>query len=380
MGVGLTRAAQAVELALRQLDPHAIVNRVDVLQLDQAWLLRRSAKHMLRLVERAPHKVAYQYEQFDRPPGERRFVLDDRFRLWRGSLRRRVGMHLMLKSFMPLLRSGHWDVIVNVDIFAGSIVTSLKQRGELSAMSFLIPTDFVAHRNQTTTYDHYCTATEEGAAYFVSLGVAAERIDVTGIPIHSGFSQVKDRAACLRSQGLRGDRPTVLQMAGGLGLGAVEKVFSALLAMPAPLEIVTVAGRNQELKRRLEKLPVPVRHHVQVLGFTDQVDELMRVAEVVVSKPGGLTAAEVLACGAALVIVDPLPGLETQNSDFLLENGAAIKNHHVETLPYQLTQLLGDRQRLASLKDNARRLAKPQAAFDVARRVLEKAQEMKRPP
>jgi processive 1,2-diacylglycerol beta-glucosyltransferase len=118
-------------------------------------------------------------------------------------------------------------------------------------------------------------------------------------------------------------------------------------------------------------MPRPERHQVSVLGFTDKMHELMSVADVVVTKPGGLTTSEALACGAALVVVNPIPGQESRNSDFLLENGAAIKVNHLATLGLKVSQLTTDRPRLARLKENARRLGRPQAAFDVARRALD---------
>ena len=118
---------------------------------------------------------------------------------------------------------------------------------------------------------------------------------------------------------------------------------------------------------------MPERHRAKVLGFTTQMDELMAAADLVVSKPGGLTTSEVLARGTAMAVVNPIPGQESRNSDFLLENGAAIKINNVATLPLKLTQLLRDPARLAALKSNARRLGKPDAAFVIARAALERA-------
>ena len=111
------------------------------------------------------------------------------------------------------------------------------------------------------------------------------------------------------------------------------------------------------------------------MGFTDQIDELMCVADVVVSKPGGLTTSEVLARGAAMAIVNPIPGQESRNSDYLLENSAAIKINNVATLPLKLTQLLNNPARLKSLKDNARKISHPNAAFDVAKLALQWAKK-----
>jgi processive 1,2-diacylglycerol beta-glucosyltransferase len=123
----------------------------------------------------------------------------------------------------------------------------------------------------------------------------------------------------------------------------------------------------------LEKIEAPSRHTAHVLGFTTEIDELMAAADVVVSKPGGLTTSEVLASGAAMAIINPIPGQESRNSDFLLENGAGIKLNNLSTVPFKLTSLLNEPRRLATLKANARRLGRPRAAFDVARRALELA-------
>jgi processive 1,2-diacylglycerol beta-glucosyltransferase len=131
-----------------------------------------------------------------------------------------------------------------------------------------------------------------------------------------------------------------------------------------------VSGRNAELKKELEKVPVPPQHQAHVLGFTHQIDELMAAADLVVSKPGGLTTSEVLARGAAMVVFNPIPGQESRNSDYLLEEGAAIKANHLATLAYKVENLLDDPKRLAAIRANAARIARPQAAYDVARQAL----------
>ncbi|MBC7784465.1 MAG: glycosyltransferase [Burkholderiales bacterium] len=112
---------------------------------------------------------------------------------------------------------------------------------------------------------------------------------------------------------------------------------------------------------------MPKRHRTKVIGFTTEIDELMQLADLVVSKPGGLTTSEVLARGAAMAIVNPIPGQESRNSDYLLENGAGIKINNLATLRHKLIQVLEDDTRLASLKANAKRIARPNAAFDVAK-------------
>jgi processive 1,2-diacylglycerol beta-glucosyltransferase len=232
-------------------------------------------------------------------------------------------------------------------------------------------TDFETHRlwvNQPC--EHYFTATEEGAEYLQSWGVPQGQSTATGIPIHPVFSEPKDRATCLANHGLKGDRPIILQLAGGFGVGPIEKLYRALLSVEMPLEVVAIAGRNEKARGQLEAVEIPPQHHAKVLGFTHDIDELMAVADLVVSKPGGLTTSETLARGAAMVIVNPIPGQESRNSDFLLENGAAIKVNNLATLAYKITSLLREPEQLARLKANARRLGRPRAAFEVAERAL----------
>jgi processive 1,2-diacylglycerol beta-glucosyltransferase len=362
VGAGHLRAAQAVELALRQLDPEAAVENVDVLTLTNGLFRRLYGRAYLDLVNKAPHVLGYFYDLLDRPrSGSRK---SDRLRL--------LVEKLNLRKLLRLLEKQSWDVIVNTHFLPAEIIAALRRKGDIATPHLTATTDFETHRlwvNQPC--DLYFTATEEGAANLRHWGVPAADIHVTGIPIHPAFSQAKDRGECLARHGLLGDRPLVLQLAGGFGVGPVEQLFQGLLSLETGIELVVVAGRNEELRTRLEQAEVPARHRAKVLGFTAEMDELMAAADLVVSKPGGLTTSEALARGAAMVIVNPIPGQESRNSDFLLENGAAVKINNLATLSYKLDRLLRDPERLALLKSNARRLGRPQAAFDVARAALE---------
>ncbi|HEV8068850.1 MAG TPA: glycosyltransferase [Planctomycetaceae bacterium] len=361
VGAGHLRAAQAVELALRQLDAEAVVKNVDVLELTNAAFRRVYAKAYLDLVNKAPHVLGYFYDLMDRPVSPRR--TSDRLRL--------MAEKLNLRPFLRFLKSEPWDVIVNTHFLPAELIASLRKQGKLATPHLTVTTDFETHRlwvNQPC--DHYFSATSEGAAYLRHWGVPAGDISVTGIPIHPVFSQPKDRAECLKRQGLAGDRPIIVQISGGFGVGPIEEIFRGILAIEVPVEVVVITGRNETAKHQLEAITAPERHRVTILGFTDQIDELMAVADLVVSKPGGLTTSEILARGAAMAVVNPIPGQESRNSDFLLEKGAAVKINNIATLAHKLTPLLEDPSRLARLKENANRTGKPQAAFDIARRAL----------
>ena len=363
VGAGHLRAAEAVELALKETHPDATVRNVDVLEMTNALFRRVYGKLYLDLVNKAPHALGYFYDLMDLPSksGKQR---GDRLRL---ALEK-----LNLKTFTRFLREEPWDLVINTHFLPAEIIAALRKQGEIKLPQVTATTDFETHRlwvNQPC--DRYFTATEEGKLYLQHWGVPAADAVVTGIPVHPVFSTPKDRGECQRKHGLAEDRPVILQLSGGFGVGPVEKLFHALLGVTRPIQLVTITGRNEELREELSRQPVPERHRAKVMGFTREIDELMQAADLVVTKPGGLTTSEVLARGAVMVIVNPIPGQESRNSDYLLENGAAIKVNNTATLAYKVNQLLDDPARLDAVRANVRRIAKPRAAYDVVEKSLE---------
>lgn len=357
------RAAEAVELALRQVAPEAIVENVDVLRLATAPFRHCYGRIYLDLIDRAPAVLGYFYDLMDRPKPP---LAEE----WEGL---RVSLEKMsLRPFLHLLHAQPWDLVINTHFLPEEIIASLRRDGRFKALQVMATTDFETHRLWVhQPCDHYFTATEEAARYLQCYGVPATDTTATGIPIHPVFCEAKNRAACLSRQGLVGDRPILLQLAGGFGVGPIEEHHRALLDVEVPAEIVVVTAHNEAARKHLKTVPVPPRHRVKILGFTTQIDELMAVADLVISKPGGLTTSETLARGAGMVIVNPVPGQEERNSDYLLENGAAIKINHLPTLALKVTDVLRDPKRLAQLKSNARRISRPRAAFEVAGRSLD---------
>lgn len=362
VGAGHLRAAQAVTLALQQLDPAAQVENLDVLTLTNALFRRLYGKAYLDLVNHAPHTLGYFYDLMDRPVSAQRK---------RDQLRYLVEK-LNLAPLMKYLQRQAWDVVVCTHFLPAELIAHLRARQRFAAPHFTVTTDFETHRlwvNQPC--DLYFTATAEGAKNLEHWGVPARSLIVAGIPIHPAFSERRSRAECLKNQRLAGDRPIVLQLSGGFGVGPVEELLRQVLEVHTPVEVVVVTGRNEELRQRLERVRPPARHRLSVIGYTESMHELMSLADIVVSKPGGLTTSETLACGAAMAVVNPIPGQESRNSDFLLENGAAVKINNLATLPFKLDAVLADPKRLAQLQRNAKRLGRPKAAFDVASRALE---------
>ena len=283
-------------------------------------------------------------------------------------------LHLVQKAnlsrLLDLLTSQPWDVVINTHFLPAEMIASRKARHGLKIPHVTVTTDFETHRlwvNQPC--ELYFTATDEGAEYLHSFGIPRDLTRVTGIPIHPAFSKLPERTECLKRHNFAGDRPIVLQLSGGFGVGPIQKVHEALLALETPIEMITVCGKNKTIAQQLAQLPCPPRHLRHILGFTDVIHELMASADLVVSKPGGLTSSECLAAGAPMLTINPIPGQESRNADYLLEQGAAIKANNLATLTCKAEQLLKTPARLQELKRNARRVGHPKAAYDILREV-----------
>ena len=234
-----------------------------------------------------------------------------------------------------------------------------------------IVTDFEAHALwMSAGVNLYCVAAEETKARLVARGVAAENVIATGIPIAAKFSGKSDARAVRKALGLRDDLPVLLVLSGGFGMGPVGRILGELDKLAREFQTVVVCGRNEELRRELAAQDH--KHPTRVLGFASNMDELMAVADLIITKPGGLTSSEALAMGKPLLILDPIPGQEAANSDFLLERGAAVKVNRVEDLPYRVEQLLGSKK-LGVLAKAAKALGRPNAAPEICREVLKRA-------
>jgi processive 1,2-diacylglycerol beta-glucosyltransferase len=222
-------------------------------------------------------------------------------------------------------------------------------------------------------YEHYFVALDETLEHLAKLGIPSNKITVSGIPIDPIFSLKKDKLEMRKKHHLKPDKTTILVSAGGFGVGPIEHLLSSLLEMKHPCQVVTLCGRNNELKEKITKLVNTQRNdnHVTInaIGYTTEMDEYMSASDIVLGKPGGLTTSEGLAKGLVFVIVNPIPGQEERNSDHLLEEGVAIRCNNLPVLAYKIDNLLDDQSRFAGMQKNAKRLARPRAAFEIVNKL-----------
>ncbi len=271
-----------------------------------------------------------------------------------------------------------WDLAICTHFLPAALIARMRRRELIQFPQAVVVTDFDVHGMWISRpCERFFVATEEARANLAALDVSEREIQVTGIPIDPIFSQRLDRSEAIRRMDLATDRPIVLQMAGGFGIGSIERVHRSILQIQRPLQVVVVTGRNADAAEVLASTYHDPRHKRKILGYTSQMHELLNAADIVVTKPGGLTAAESLASGCPMVIAEPIPGQEDRNADFLLENGCAVKVNNLASLAQKVGALLEDSNRLGQMRAAALRASRPRAAFDVAAGCI---QLLKNPP
>jgi processive 1,2-diacylglycerol beta-glucosyltransferase len=277
--------------------------------------------------------------------------------------------------FVRLLERERPDWAVSTHLLPAEIIAWLRSKGRLATRQAIVVTDFDVQGMWLTHHvDRYFVALDETRAHLQRLGVSPAAITVSGIPIDPVFAVPKDVRAMRAKHGLALDRTTLLVSGGGFGVGPMEALIHTLLELQHPTQLVVICGRSEELKGRLDALaaarPTHVSPALRVVGYTTEMDEYMAAADLLVGKPGGLTSSEALASGLALVIVHPIPGQEERNADHLLEAGTAIRCNNFPALAWKIDRLLDDPARVAAMRANARQLARPHAAHDIAMTLL----------
>jgi processive 1,2-diacylglycerol beta-glucosyltransferase len=165
------------------------------------------------------------------------------------------------------------------------------------------------------------------------------------------------------------EKPTVLLMSGGFGVGPMVEMLRSFADTPANCSLVVVTGKNAELKEQCEEIAATLSVDITVFGFVDFIHDLLDAADLVVTKPGGLTLSEILAKGKPMMLVSPIPGQEQRNCEYLLEHGTATRLYDFGDAAYYIGQVLHDKKLLRKMSLAARQIAHPHAALEIVQDV-----------
>lgn len=361
-GMGHLQAAQAIKKAFQEIKPEVEVTILDTFRYINPFLDKVIFGTYIEMLKITPIVYGYLYYLAEKGQPLSGVGKEELNRLFN---------KLAAPKLVRLLNSLKPQVVVCTHPFPAGILDQLKQQGSLDSLVVATLTDFTVHSFWVFSgVDLFTVAAPELRAPFREYGISLERVHPLGIPIDTSFSRPGDRATVHRQLGFKQDLPTALIVGGGLGMGPLADIVKALGNYSGTLQLIVVTGNNDSLRVRLERMLVTLKNPVKVLGFAENIPELMAAADFLVGKAGGLTCAEALARGLPVFIVDPLPGQEVRNAAFLTGQGAAIQVNNVKELVHKVDAALRGNGLLEEMAKNARRLGKPLAAHDIARLIM----------
>jgi processive 1,2-diacylglycerol beta-glucosyltransferase len=360
-GAGHRRAAEAIAQPL--IEHGATVALHDALRFTHPLFRAVYAGGGLSLIIRLPRLYQLAYHISDQPSVDR-VLRGPRYRTQQISTR---ALRRTIETFQP-------DAIVCTHYLSAELCAGWRRSGQLRVPLYTVITDFDPHFMwQHTGTDGYCAPTEAARDRLIHNGVDPAIITVTGIPIDPRFAALPDRVAAARRLQLDPDRPVVLIMGGGLGVGLMGSIGQALRAQPLEAQLVFITGHNHALRRKLKAMSLSQKEKWIVRGFVNNMPDWLALADVAISKAGGLAGSELLAAGVPTIIPCRLTGHEALNAQYLASTGAALLVATADEGVAEADRLLHDPQARESMRYAALHAARPHAASLIADRILNRA-------
>jgi processive 1,2-diacylglycerol beta-glucosyltransferase len=380
-GGGHMSAAYALESYVSKYQDRAVVKVVDTLEYVSPLLNKTVSDGYIYLAKSAPKVWSAIYKTANR----------------KGTLFSVMTAitNLFSKKLMPLLDDFKPDAIVCTHHFPMEMISKLKDIGLVNIPLMCILTDYAPHKCWIgKTVDAYVVSNDNMVNMMVNMGVEREKIYPFGIPVNKSFHTKPDREKLLEDIGLNHEMPTILIMAGSFGVTDILAIYRNLTKINLDFQIIIITGKNKRLykaferliskKDRIRKLKInklasfsriygnmryvkrPVYHKpTKLIFFTKDVYKYMKVSNLIITKPGGLTVSEALACDLPMAIFNSFGGQEEENADFLVKNNMAIrlgKGHHCEQT---IKSLLINEDSLTSMKKSCESFDKSSSAKEI---------------
>ena len=357
-GTGHVRAADALVKSFAGHPEVEAIEHLDALDYTNKLFHNFYSQLYLNLVKTAPEVLGWAYKASDEP--------------WKTDAMRLRLDRLQARRLVQFIRRFRPDIVICTHFMPTGIIAHLIEKGVIDTHLSVVVTDMDMHAMWLSrTFHRYFVALEETKAHLLALGLPEERITVSGIPVDPVFAEPVDRTELRKALGLDPDRFTLLFSAGAYGVSPAEFVVTKLQQLRHPIQTIVICGKNENLLARVQALVGEDNPNFQVLGYTQRMHDLMKISDLYMGKPGGLTTSEALACGLPMAILSPIPGQEERNSDHLLEEGVAIKCNEMTTIAFKIDALLDDPTRLESMRQRARAMGRPLAAATIVKTLLE---------
>jgi processive 1,2-diacylglycerol beta-glucosyltransferase len=284
-----------------------------------------------------------------------------------------------LEQFYRAIAPKPPKVIISTYPTAAGVVSTLKKQGRLDVFNYVVMTDYSIHSQWIhPAVDKYFVGGDDMKEALIERGVAADKIVVSGIPVDRRFQEPINPEAVRKKLGL-GSEPVILFMGGSyMPIQEFSHILSQIDQVRQPHVTVVIAGREENRRRVAQHYQSRAAHPMVVLGYVNNVHELMGIASLLISKAGGLTTTEALCRGVPMLIYRPIPGQEDANAGYLVRHEAGVLAHGQDDVSRIVTHLLTHPAELEQMARNAKNLGHPQAANVVAEHAVRVLSEWER--
>lgn len=260
------------------------------------------------------------------------------------------------------IKENNIDVVVCTHLFAGQLMTMLKD--SVDTYNIGVVTDYTIHPKwETTDLDCYVIADKMLIPLAIKKGLSEEKLLPIGIPIDEKFAKKGDKTKAKERLGFD-EKPLLFVMMGSMGYGNIVEIATELDSARGDFNMAIVCGNNEEAFEQL--IDVDFEHDVKIYGFVNNVDEFMDAAECIITKPGGLSVTESLAKKLPMIYIDPIPGQEERNVEFLVNCGVGLAVSSIHTMSMAVSLFFSDENRRSEIQSAVERLSKPDAAKEFA--------------
>lgn len=287
---------------------------------------------------------------------------------------------LMARKLNRLLQEKDPDLIISTHPFGSQMCGYLKRKGLINAKLATVMTDYAPHEQwlvEKDSIDYFFVSHNGMKQALIDKGIPRSHVFATGIPLSNRFLMHYNKKELLKEFNLSTNRKTILFFGGGeFGLGKTKtyQIFQSLVQRNENIQIIAISGKNQKMKENFEHVVEEMnkQDYVKILEYTNKVPELMSISDLVITKPGGLTTTESLASGLPIVVINPIPGQEEENAEFLEEKGVAIWLRKKDNIENVLNELFSNPTKMRNMKIKARLLAKKNSTRDICNILLGK--------
>ena len=364
-GGGHLSAAKSIKAYIENNYPDCKVNMIDCIEYINKYVNKVSTNAYKELAKKAPWAWKLVYKDSKN-----------------GALAKisTASNKTMAHKLLGLILEINPDIIISTHPFSSQMCGYLKKKKKIDMPIATILTDYKIHEQwlEFSEYlEYFFVSNEQMKQDMTQKNIDSSKIFVTGIPVSEKFLLSHDRKKVCEEFNLNPENEVVLFFAGGeFGLGRKTTILmlKALIRLFSKLQVVAISGRNKKMNNKFKELvkATETEERIKIIEFTSKIPDLMSISKFVITKPGGLTITESLVSKLPILIINPIPGQEEENAEFLEKNGAGIWIKENSNIARHLKNLYRHPEILQNMEKKAEELAQPNSTAKICAILLNK--------